>query len=255
MLLPLQAGIIYGPVNSRRLGRSLGVNLFPARSKICSFDCIYCHYGRTEAKTLFPPEDGLHPAEDVLQAVGEALLAFPQIDYITFSGNGEPTLHPRFSDIVAGVSCLRDELRPGLKLAILSNATGLQFPHVRQALCLFDAPILKLDAGDPATWARINRPAPDARLEQILRGLKQVPGLFVQSVLLDGAVSNISGHAFQAWLSALSRIKPVRVQIYSTDRPVPEARVERVPPAILRRIAREAEARTGLEVTAYWSRK
>ena len=254
MLLPLQAGIIYGPINSRRLGRSLGVNLSPSSLKLCSFDCIYCHYGRTGIKTLFPAEEGLPRVEEVLQAVDEALLAHREIDFVTFSGNGEPTLHPRFPEIVAGVCRLRDELRPGVKLAILSNSTGLHLPHVRETLGHFDAPIIKLDGGDPETWARINRPVSEVKLEQVLLGLEGIPGLIIQSVLLDGRVSNIRGQAFQAWLMALSRISPIQVQIYSTDRPVPEAGVERVPPAALRLLAREIRGRTGLEVRAYWPR-
>jgi wyosine [tRNA(Phe)-imidazoG37] synthetase (radical SAM superfamily) len=255
MLLPLQAGILYGPIRSRRLGRSLGVNLFPSSQKVCSFDCIYCHYGRTGAKTLFPAEDGLSRVDEVLQAMDEALLAHHEIDYITFSGNGEPTLHPRFPEIVAGVCRLRDELRPGVKLAILSNSTGLLLPHVRETLGHFDAPIMKLDGGDPETWARINRPVPEVELEQVLQGLEGIPGLIIQSVLLDGPVSNVGGQAFQAWLSALSRVSPIQVQIYSTDRPVPEAGVERVPPATLRLLASKVRGRTGLEVRAYWPGK
>ena len=121
-MLPLQSDIIYGPINSRRLGRSLGINLLPPSHKVCSFDCVYCHYGRTQVKTLYPQAGQLPGVEEVLQAIQEGLQAHPDIDYLTFSGNGEATLHPQFLEIVAGVRRLRDQLRPDVKLTILSNS-------------------------------------------------------------------------------------------------------------------------------------
>jgi len=255
-LLPLQAGILYGPVNSRRLGRSLGINLLPSRYKLCSFDCLYCHYGRTPVKTLSPGEEhwpDLPGVPAVLQAVEEALRARRDFDYLTFSGNGEPTLHPHFPEIVSGIVRLRDQLRPEVKLAILSNSTTVHLSHVQEALRLLDAPIMKLDAGDPRTLAGLNRPAAEVRLERILEGLERVPGLVIQSVLVDGPVANIRGEAFAAWLAALAAVRPAQVQIYSTDRPVAEAAVERVPPAALQRMVVEIADRTGLPVHAYWT--
>ncbi len=252
-MIPLQAGIIYGPIHSRRLGRSLGINLLPTAYKLCSFDCVYCHYGRTQVKTLHPDENDLPDVEAVLEAVREALQAFRDIDYLTFSGNGEPTLHPHFATITSGVSQLRDELRPDVKLTILSNASTVYLPHIRGALSLFEAPIMKLDAGDPKTLAGLNRPAREVKLEHIPAGLRSVPGLIVQSVLVDGRVANVRGEAFEAWLSALTEISPSRLQIYSTDRPVPEVGVQRVSPFRLQQLAAEIERRTGLPVDAYWA--
>jgi len=252
-VLPLQSGILYGPVASRRLGRSLGINLLPTDRKVCSFDCIYCHYGRTGEKTLAPGRGGLPGVDQVLGAVEEALRASPDIDYITFSGNGEPTLHPDFPAIADGVRRLRDDLRPDVKLAILSNSSTVHLPRIRKTLALFDAPIMKLDAGDARTLASINRPVPAVTLAKIVSGLKEVPDLILQSVLVDGKVTNARGEAFEAWLAALDEIAPAQVQIYSTDRPVPDAGVERVPPLTLRRLAGEIEQRTGLPVKAYWA--
>jgi wyosine [tRNA(Phe)-imidazoG37] synthetase (radical SAM superfamily) len=254
VMLPLQPGIIYGPVNSRRLGRSLGINLLPTSYKLCSFDCVYCHYGRTQVKTLCPEESHLPGLEKVLQAVRDALQVHRDIDYLTFSGNGEATLHPYFPLIASGVHQLRNEVSPEVKLTILSNSTTVHLPHIRQALTCFEAPIMKLDAGDPRTLAGLNRPTPTVKLERIVAGLKGVPGLIIQSVLVDGRVTNIRGEAFEAWLAALAEIGPTRVQIYSTDRPVPEAGVERVPPSTLQSLAGEIERRTGLPVEAYWAR-
>jgi len=251
-VLPLERDIIYGPLFSRRLGRSLGVNLLPTGYKLCSFDCVYCHYGRTDVKTLAPRKGDFPAVRRVLTVVEMALRKHPDVAYLTFSGNGEPTLHPHFSTIVAAVRRLRDDLSPDVRLALFSNGTTAHLPHVRESLALFDAPILKLDAGDPETLARINRPAPQVKLEDILNGLKEVPGCIIQSVLVDGKVSNIQGQAFEAWVAALAAIRPTLVQIYSTDYPVPEAGVERVLPYVLKRIAGEVEERTGLRMRAYW---
>lgn len=252
-MLPLKSGIIYGPVNSRRLGRSLGINLLPTNHKLCSFDCVYCHYGRTQVKTLCPEAGQLPSVEEVFQAVRERLLAHPDIDYLTFSGNGEATLHPQFPQIAAGVRRLRDELGPEAKLTILSNSSTVHLPHIREALASFEAPIMKLDAGDPKTFAGLNRPVREVKLEDIIEGLKNVPGLIIQSVMVGGRVSNVRGAAYRAWLAALAEIRPTRVQIYSTDRPVPDAGIERVPPSALRRLANEIEDQTGLQVDAYWA--
>ena len=251
-VLPLEKNMVYGPLFSRRLGRSLGVNLLPTGYKLCSFDCVYCHYGRTDVKTLSPPARDFPWTKQVLRAVEAALRKPPNVDYLTFSGNGEPTLCPSFPAIATAVRRLRDDLSPEVRLAIFSNGTTAHLPHVQEALSLFDAPILKLDAGDLETLARINRPAPEVKLEDILDGLKEVPGCIIQSVLVDGEVSNVRGEAFEAWVAALAAIRPTEVQIYSTDYPVPEAGVERVLPYVLKRIAGEVEERTGLRVHAYW---
>lgn len=191
----------------------------------------------------------------MLQAVKEAVQVYCDIDYLTFSGNGEPTLHPHFSTIVSGVRRLLDELGFDVKLTILSNSTTVHLPFIRESLLLFDAPIMKLDAGDVRTLACVNRPAPAVELENIIEGLGEIPRLIIQSVLVDGKVTNIKGEAFEAWLSALSEIEPARVQIYSTDRPVSEAGVERVPPSTLQCVARDVETYTGLQVDAYWSQR
>ena len=253
-VLQLQEGVTYGPVRSRRLGRSLGVNLLPDDYKLCSFDCVYCQYGRTHVKSLSPEGHHFRDRDWVLRAVEMGLLMHgSDIDTITFSGNGEPTLHPDFSAIVSGVRDLRDRMCPGVKLTIFSNSTTVHLAHIRDALALFDAPIMKLDAADPGALARINRPDPAVKLEHIVEGLKEIPGLITQSVLIDGPVTNTRGESFAAWMVALAEIQPTRIQIYSTDRPVAEPFVRRVPPATLRRIAQAVERYTGRPVDAYWT--
>ncbi len=252
-VLPLETTITYGPLFSRRFGRSLGVNLLPFDCKVCSFDCVYCHYGRTTTMHTIAPEGVAFPdVSAVLQAIEAALRRYPHVDALTFSGNGEPTLHPHFPAIVAETRRLRDTLAPNMKLALFSNATTAHLPHIQESLRNFDLPILKLDAGDPATLARVNRPAAGVILDNILAGLKATPNLIVQSVLIDGEVSNITVEALEAWMTALDAIRPTVVQIYSTDYPVPDTGVERVPPYILKRIAQDAAQRTGLRIEAFW---
>lgn len=251
-ILPLETTLTYGPLFSRRLGRSLGVNLLPFDHKVCSFDCVYCHYGHTTMHTSAPEEVAFPDVAAVLQAIETALRRYPHVDALTFSGNGEPTLHPHFPAIVAATRRLRDTLAPNVKLALFSNATTAHLPHIQASLRDFDLPILKLDAGDPATLARVNRPAAGVTLDMILVGLKATSNLIVQSVLINGEVSNITEEALDKWMTALGAIRPAAVQIYSTDYPVPDAGVERVQPYILKRIASEAAARTGLHVEAFW---
>jgi wyosine [tRNA(Phe)-imidazoG37] synthetase (radical SAM superfamily) len=251
--LRLQGGCVYGPVASRRLGASLGVNLLPWRCKVCSFDCIYCHYGETQHCTMSRDDWDAPLVADVLAAVRDGLLRVGPLDYITFSGNGEPTLHPQFLEIVAGVRRLRDELRSRARIALLSNSTTLAWPAVRAALELIDAPIMKLDAGDALTLAQINRPAPAVRLEDIVGGLRTCPRVTIQSVLVEGPATNVHGRALQAWIDAVGAIRPERVQIYSTDRPVADSSVRIVTPEALEHLASELEQRLAIPVTAYWS--
>ena len=250
-VLSLQPGIIYGPVNSRRLGQSLGVNLLPTDAKLCSFDCIYCQYGRTRTKTLTPQAAQLPGADEALSAIEAALRGGADFDYLTFSGNGEASLHPDFPHIVRQTRRLLDELRPSVKLVILSNSSAAHLPRVREALATFDKPVMKLDAGDRRTFKRINRPAPGVALEATLEALVGLPGLVVQSVLVEGRLPNASGAAYQAGLAALAALRPGEVQIYSTDRPVPEAGVERVARERLREIAAEVENLLGVPAHAY----
>ncbi len=251
-VLRLQDSITYGPVFSRRLGRSLGINLLPTDRKVCTFDCIYCHYGHA-APTDVPADVCFPPVEHVLAAVEALIRRYPYADYLTFSGNGEPTLHPDFPAIAVEVRRLLEKVPNRLRLAILSNSTTVHLAHIREVLALFDAPILKLDAGDAVTFAALNRPAPGVSLEHIIAGLKQVPGLITQTVLVDGRVSNVRGAPFEAWLAALADIRPTHAQIYSIDRYAPDPEIERVPSRKLRRLAEEVERRAGLQVTAYWA--
>lgn len=250
--LPLQDGIIYGPVRSRRLGRSLGVNVLPCAYKLCSFDCIYCHYGRTEVKSVAPSREHFLTAREVLAALERTLRNRQDFDAITFSGNGEPTLHPGFAELAAGARGLRDRHAPRAKLVLLSNASTAHRPDVREALGHFDLPVLKLDAGDARTLARVNRPAAQVGIEEITGALRQVPNLTVQSVIVAGHLGNADDEAVERWLDALARIRPRAVQVYSSDRPVAETGVERVPRHELEELAARVKERTRADAHAYW---
>ena len=138
-----------------------------------------------------------------------------------------------------------------MKTAILSNSALVGKEEIREALAKLDLRIMKLDAGDPLTWRAINRPAPSLDLERVVAGLKELEGVTIQSLILDGPVQNVRGKPFDRWVETLAWIAPQEVQIYTADQPVAEAKVEKVPKAILLEMAREAEGRTGIPVRAY----
>ena len=250
-VLELQCDVIYGPIHSRRLGSSLGINLLPTSRKLCTFDCIYCQYGSVEAGSPSEEERGFPSPESVLGKVREAISQQPHLDYLTFSGNGEPTLHPHFPEIVAEVRRLRDRLCPNVRLAVLSNSSQVFHPEIRKAIEQMDDPIMKLDAGDPSTFAQINRPLSGVKFGEIIAGLQAMPRLIIQSMIIAGEVQNVGGEAHEAWLTAIAQLSPQKVQIYSTDRPVAAPRVQKVSGEVLDRLARSAEERTGIEVRAY----
>lgn len=253
-VISLQSGIIYGPILSRRLGRSLGINLLPANRKVCSFDCIYCQYGYTHDLMLHPIRSMLPRASDVFAAVEAALKKPRTIDYLTFSGNGEPTIHPDFPEIVRGVKEIKSKLRPEAKLAILSNSSRVTDPEITAALRLLDAPMMKLDAGDDVTFSAINRPAARLRISEIVEGLKTLPYLMIQSVMIDGEISNVRGDAYQAWVERLVELKPQVTHIYSTERPTAQSGIKCVSPEKLQSITEQLKNQFGLNVQAFWQR-
>jgi wyosine [tRNA(Phe)-imidazoG37] synthetase (radical SAM superfamily) len=252
-LLQLHEGILYGPLNSRRYGRSLGINLMPALDKLCSFNCVYCHYGLTRRCTLhagkFAAE--LPAPDDVICAVEQALKSDLAFDLITFSGNGEPTLHPDFPEIVNAVVDLRNRYRPQVKVALLSNSTGLMREGVREVLGRIDLPVLKLDAGTARIFRSINRPARDVCFEEITYLLADAGDIILQTVLVDGTPTNVTPLDLDAYFEQLVRIRPVEVHLYSIDRSVPESDIRLVPPERLHKIAVQAKTETGIEVKVF----
>jgi len=255
--LSLQSGIIYGPVPSRRLGLSLGINLLPAGYKLCSFNCLYCQYGWTSKPTLDPThqiEDLPRPAE-VFAALERSLRQTVRqrirLDSITFSGNGEPTLHPDLTEIVEGVRTLRDRYLPQVKLAILSNSSTVGRGDVRAALGMLDLRVMKLDAGSEELIRQLNHPVPPFYLGEIVAGLKQLRDVTLQSLFIQGRVANADPDSVTLWIDKVREILPVLVQVYTLDRVPPERRIWKVNPATLQWIARQVHWRAGVRAEVY----
>ena len=249
--IPLQSRIIYGPIHSRRLGRSLGINLLPLDQKICNFDCIYCQYGSTLDSAKVVKYVTLPGVDDVITAVEKALKKPRTLDYLTFSGNGEPTSHPKFPEIVAEVKKIKDQISPELKLGILSNSSKVMQPEIVSTLGLMDAPMMKLDAGDEDTFQMINQPIGNIKFQDILSALKEVPNLMIQTMLLDGDISNIRGEAYHAWVSALVSLAPLKTHIYSIARPTAKLNLKPVLMEKLKSIADVLCSDYGLDVEAF----
>jgi len=252
--LPLQRDVLYGPIKSKRLGLSLGINLLPTTQKVCPFDCVYCHYGRTGIKTISPSGIILPAADLVLKRLEEYLKSDNAFNYITFSGNGEPLLHPDFDYITLEVKRLRDRFRPKTLIALLTNSSIITQDQKIETLKLIDLPIFKLDCGDEETFQIINRPVPEIKLEDIIKGLMEIAReikLTIQTVFLDGKVKNYTGEIFNHWLSAIIGIKPSFIQIYSVDRPVAEGGIKMLDNRTLLSLAEEIERKTGVKTKAY----
>lgn len=219
---------IFGPVQSRRLGVSLGINLLPADGKVCSFDCIYCECGYNADHR---PHLALPTREQVREALEAKLLDMqergPRPDVLTFAGNGEPTVHPQFADIATDVAALRDKYFPEAKLSILSNATRINRQEVRQALLLFDNPILKLDTVSPRYIDLVDQPNGSYDVEELVGWLCQMHDrIIIQSMFMKGEhngqdVNNCTEDYVAPWLEALQRIRPRQVMIYTIDRETP----------------------------------
>ena len=209
---PLWERIINGPVQSRRLGVSLGLNIIPPRSKLCQFDCPYCECGFNT-----PKADGTKwPSPDVVaDALAKTLtLSDLRPDWITFAGNGEPTLHPRFPVVVERVLAVRAELRPSLRVGVLSNGQAAGSPAVRQALDRLDARMMKLD---PGPRALVNGAAYDA--DALVAAYRSLRDVTIQAMVVDGpGWSGSSDAAIDAWLPLLARTRPVAVHLYSLAR-------------------------------------
>lgn len=254
---PLQEEIIYGPLPSRRLGLSLGVNLLPFRSKLCSFDCRYCQLGWTPRPTMELGEQiaDLPSPGTVSKALEEHLRRLSQegvqLDVITFSGNGEPTLHPSLGQIAEVALDLRDRYCPWVKLAILSNSSTVGRREVREALEKFDLKIMKLDAGDEETIRRLNRPTSPFDLGAIIEGLRALRRVTLQSLFVQGRVSNVEPSVLDAWIARIVEVQPTLVQVYSLDRIPADRGLRKVERPVLERIARLVEERTGIRAEVY----
>lgn len=227
---------IFGPIKSRRLGTSLGVNLSPNDGKICSFDCLYCEAGfnaQGAGTTGFPAvQTVLGNLEEKLRQMNQAQ---EHLDVITFSGNGEPTLHPQFAEIIDGVIELRNRYVPDASISVLTNSTMLHKPQVVEALKKIDNPILKLDSAIDSTIKLLDRPnSPDFTFARVSEQLKQFgPQSIIQTMLLRGeadgqVIDNTTPEETEALIDAIKNINPREVMLYSIDRPTPHKTLSKV---------------------------
>ena len=245
----LYDNIIFGPIRSRRLGLSLGVNLLPIESKLCSFDCIYCECGWNADH---PGKRRFNAREDVYKMLDETLSKMvadgTPPDVITFAGNGEPTMHPDFENIIADTIALRDKHCPKAKVSVLSNATQIHREDVRRALLRVDNNILKLDSAFDDTVQLVNKPQGAYTVARTVELLKAFDGEFIlQTMFLRGeylgrGVDNTTEEEVAAWLKLVEEMRPKRVMVYSLDRDTPCPTLEKVEREELQRIAERVEA-------------
>lgn len=248
MTLPALERIVYGPVPSRRLGRSLGINLLPAGMKVCNMNCAYCQYGWTRGAARYRGQgDGWPTPGAVETAVSmrlqEAADTGELLDRLTVAGHGEPTLHPDFDEVTDRLVALRDRVAPALPLAILSNSTTAAWVDVRRALTRFDERYMKLDAGDPITYARIN--GIGSSLVEVIDALSTLESMVVQSIFVteeNGAIDNSTDGAVADWLSAVERVHATGVHIYTLQRDPALGTLRKVPRRRLREIAERVRA-------------
>ena len=236
--------VVFGPIKSRRLGNSLGVNLLPAFGKVCNFDCIYCECGWNKDGR----DGGEMPAKEIVRDSLESRLIqivsenIP-VDSITFSGNGEPTLHPQFSDIIDDVIDLRDKYLPGAKITVLSNGGRIDREDVKNAMLKVDNPVIKLDSANDKTANLIDRPQFEYRVCDVLNKLAPFAGRFVlQTMFIRGIFDgvkfdNTTKEELTAWYDFIDKSRPRDIMVYTTDRDTPSQSVEKISEQELNNIA------------------
>ncbi|MFA8449126.1 MAG: radical SAM protein [Bacteroidales bacterium] len=251
--------IVFGPIKSRRLGISLGINLLPTDSKYCTFNCVYCECGwnrKAEGKPILPTR------KQVAEALENKLSLYADVadeekpNSITYAGNGEPTIHPEFSGIVEDTVRLRNKYLPEAKITVLSNATLIKREEIFDALSMVDNNVLKLDAGTEEMCRRINQPGDSFDFNRMLFLLKKFHGnCIVQTLFLKGSyngreIDNTTDEEVELWLELLKEIKPKSVMIYPIDRETPAHDLEKIDQATLEAIAKRVES-LGIKALVY----
>lgn len=235
----LREETVFGPIKSRRLGNSLGINLLPSRGKICNFDCIYCECGWNKdgrGDHVIPTAAQVRSAlEDKLSS---CMLEGVAIDSITFSGDGEPTLNPEFPRIIDDTLALRDIFYPAAKVSVLSNATRVMVPEILAALRKVDNPIMKIDAPTNELISRINRPAPGYDVERVIEGLRGFEGDFVlQTMFLKSSdFDSSSPEVLDGWFRIVRDLRPREIMVYTIDRPTPQQGLQKFTEARMREL-------------------
>ena len=228
----LREKLVFGPIFSRRLGSSLGINLLPENGKLCNFDCVYCECGwnRDGREDTRLPQ----PAElrsELERVLADCLEKGVRIDSITFSGDGEPTLNPHFPEMIDITLELRDKYFPDSVVSVLSNATLISRPGVREALMRVDNPILKLDAGIDSLALKMNQPSGHYSVRETVEAMKSFNGNFVlQTIFLKGpGINSLAADNLEAWRNIVRELRPREVMMYTLDRPAPAEGLEKVP--------------------------
>lgn len=249
--------LVFGPIYSRRLGKSLGINLMPEIGKLCSFDCIYCECGwNPESKH----NSGI-PAKEVFEHTLEQRLlelkgSPDEPDSITFSGNGEPTLHPDFPEIIDITIKLRNIHIPNAKISVLTNGTMLHKQEIFDAISKIDNNIIKLDGGTYETIKAINKPNVNFDLEEYIKILQKFNGkLTIQTCFLRGVhkgikIDNTSEKEMTLWIEHIKKINPKHTMIYAIDRETPEKNLEKISLKELEQIA-EPLRKLGFDINCY----
>lgn len=217
--------IVFGPIFSRRLGSSLGVNLLPSKGKLCNFDCVYCECGWNKdgiAERIFPRLADVAAAME--QKMSKAAAEGVPVDSITFSGNGEPTMNPDFPEIIDVTLRLRDKYFPDAKVSVLSNATLIGRKAVAQALMKVDNPILKIDASEDNLVKQINKPVGTYSLADLIDNLRQFEGNFIlQTMFLKSPDFNTAApEPLETWRNIVRELRPRQVMVYTIDRETPD---------------------------------
>jgi wyosine [tRNA(Phe)-imidazoG37] synthetase (radical SAM superfamily) len=247
---------VFGPIKSRRLGNSLGINLLPTDCKICNFNCIYCECGWTEPKVSGKLTERNHLKTELRLALIDLKVKNFPLDSITFAGNGEPTIHPDFIGIVEDVTTLRNEFYPDAIVTVLSNSTTLSKPGIIEALLQTDNPVMKLDAGSEEIYQIINRSLVDVSLMKTVENLCKFEGkLIIQTLFLRGEYlgekfDNTTEKEVKLWLQHIERIQPKYVMLYPIDRATPAKNLEKVSQEELAAIAAKVNA-LGIETKIY----
>ena len=221
---------IFGPIHSRRLGISLGINLQPADGKVCTFDCIYCECGFNKDHRPTLPRPSRELVAQKLEEQLQKMIAEEQLpDVLTFAGNGEPTSHPRFAEIIDDTIRLRDQYCPNAKVCVLSNSTMIHRPEVHDALLRVDDNILKLDTVDPSYINKVDRPTGHYDVKQIIEHMKAFNGhILIQTMFMRGEGVDNTGEEYVApWLEVVKQIKPQQVMVYTIDRETPAKGLEK----------------------------
>lgn len=250
--------LIFGPVYSRRLGVSLGINLLPTDNKYCNFNCIYCECGWTNnekgSKIVLPKRDNFKERlEERLKSLQGTV---NEPDAITFAGNGEPTIHPKFAEIIDDTIEARDKYSPEAAISILSNASMLHKPKVVEALKKVDKNILKLDSAIPETFERINQAKSGITLDKIIEGLLTFDGkLIIQTLLFRGEyngnfIDNTTEKEVKAYIEIVKKINPEYVMLYPIDRGTPAKNLEKLPKEELEIVAAKLKE-VGIKVEVY----